>query len=527
MVCCLALLLVVAPGVARAEAPPPELIAPADDARFAEGSSPPVLEWSPVAGALSYEYEIGLDPEFAVTSGPLPAPGTAVDLGGLVDDALWQELRFTAYWRARAVAADGVAGAWSAVRSFHKSQLAPPALRLPEDARRYTSGDGLPRFTWEAVSGAVGYQVAFALDAEFVELLGIVETGAEPALDLGGADSAAWDAYSGVLYWRVAARDMEGVPGPWSEGRWFAKSTLEAPELVSPKDGEVFAPRSTPMVFRWKAVAGATSWELELAAEESFSAPLGSAVVDEPQLSLQEIDPEAWNYAWGTLWWRVSGITPEGVPGPWSAPRRFTKLGMNRFLAWGDSITAGECVENGYCEIILPQLEALFPGATIANRGIPGAKSGEGEERMEEMLLDVCPEFVLIQFGDNDCVDSGNCDPPFQCDVDLHMRAMAEICLSYGVTPIISTLVPINPISDFAWAQETASEWSARIREVADELGLPYADLEDCFFAWEGELEDLYCYNDIPSQIDWVHPNETGYGIMSDCFVDALMRLER
>jgi len=501
------------------------LRAPVNDARFAAVDAPVHFSWTAVAGAARYEWELALDEQFTLSTGPMSIDGPETDLGSLLDPAMWEGLSVSLYWRARAVDEDGAAGGWPLPWIFHKSLLEPPEPRTPADGERFSAGASLPRFSWSIAAGAVDYQLGFALDEEFTEPLGVTNTGrSAPYLDLQHIHSPEWDAYEGTLYWRVAGVATDGVPGPWSTAWMFSKTNIAAPELIAPLANAIFAPESPPFDFLWDGGGPAgSSWQFQIADTSDFARVLGDAIVAEPSLRLSEIvEDEEWWTVFGTYWWRVALLPPDAAPSPWSESRRFSKMGRHRFLAWGDSITAGECVDNGYCDIIITDLAARYDGAVIVNEGIPGAKSWEGAAYIEDRLLAACPHYVLIQFGDNDTVDPFNCVPSFECNVDGHMAEMAEVCREFGCIPVISTLVPINPISQFANAQATASMWSALIRDTCAQLDVAVADTEEWFFGYSGYQPDLYCYAGDEEIIDWVHPNETGYRIMSDCFLSAL-----
>ncbi len=90
--------------------PGPNLLSPANGARFAAGSSVG-FDWSDVAAAASYTIEIDSSSSIAA---PLTATQTVVTsqatFSGLPRQRLW--------WRVRANSASGAAGAWSAVREF-------------------------------------------------------------------------------------------------------------------------------------------------------------------------------------------------------------------------------------------------------------------------------------------------------------------------------------------------------------------------------------------------------------------------
>jgi hypothetical protein len=90
--------------------PAPSLVSPANDARFAPGTTV-TFDWTDVAGAASYTIQIDDSDQFTA---PLVASQTVtasqVTIAGLPTTRMW--------WRVRADDASGTPGAWSAVRRF-------------------------------------------------------------------------------------------------------------------------------------------------------------------------------------------------------------------------------------------------------------------------------------------------------------------------------------------------------------------------------------------------------------------------
>ena len=88
----------------------PALVSPSSDARFTRGSTLS-FDWSDVSGAASYTIQIGSKDNFP---SPLVASRSVttsqVSISSLPTMTMW--------WRVRAIASDGTAGAWSAVRRF-------------------------------------------------------------------------------------------------------------------------------------------------------------------------------------------------------------------------------------------------------------------------------------------------------------------------------------------------------------------------------------------------------------------------
>jgi len=101
--------LTVNPSGGAGTLPAPTLLTPAADARFNAGASI-VFDWGDVAGASTYVIQIDNDSTFAS-----PIVNTSVAVSTFTTSTL-PATRM--WWRVRAVAASGAAGAWSSTRRF-------------------------------------------------------------------------------------------------------------------------------------------------------------------------------------------------------------------------------------------------------------------------------------------------------------------------------------------------------------------------------------------------------------------------
>ena len=133
---------------------------------------------------------------------------------------------------------------------------------------------------------------------------------------------------SGSLYWRARAFDSEFVAGPWSATATISitgtvapppppppPAGLPAPTLSSPASGgRVNAGQS--VTFKWGAVAGAASYQLQVDDSSSFTVPLkvSQTVVGATQSTVSGL-------ARAKLSWRVRAVDSAGSPGAWSSTR--------------------------------------------------------------------------------------------------------------------------------------------------------------------------------------------------------------
>ena len=162
------------------------------------GELPPVLTWSAVPGALSYDIHIdeadGDANDFNVAS----AAGTFTRFFGLGT--------FKYKVRANFASSSGtVASAYSAPRDFTRV-LSPP------DGRRVTRSKGRLYFGWNSAAAAKSYKVEVSTTDSFSRTVESVTTN-----NTSWAPSLSSDAYrgSGPLYWRVASVDDGGNVGAY------------------------------------------------------------------------------------------------------------------------------------------------------------------------------------------------------------------------------------------------------------------------------------------------------------------------
>jgi hypothetical protein len=100
-----------------------------------------------------------------------------------------------------------------------------------------------------------------------------------------------------------------------------AHAALRAPTPLEPAAGATV--EALP-AFAWSAVAGAASYEFQLAADQNFNAPVlgrgeGQFSTRNTRATVKKTVPN------GTYWWRVRSATQAGDTSPWSGPRSLRK----------------------------------------------------------------------------------------------------------------------------------------------------------------------------------------------------------
>ena len=253
----------------------PTLIAPLH--RSALNNPAPLFEWELVSGSIGYAIQIDNNstfdsPEQAATPGSASYPAAPLAEGAY-------------FWRVRAFNVDGKASPWSAVWKFTIDLHAPepPRLRHPGDAAH--TPDTTPDFRWTGVHGASQYRLQLAVTSDL----------AAPLLDATTTREhyTAPDALPyGIYYWWAQAGD---AAGNW--GNWSAVSSFTLTPLKSPHNGS--STTNTTPVLRWTKVKGATSYQVQMAADAAFN----TLVIDEA-VTVPHYQPPA-PLAYGLYYWRV------------------------------------------------------------------------------------------------------------------------------------------------------------------------------------------------------------------------------
>jgi len=204
--------------------------------------------------------------------------------------------------------------------TFNDSLTSPISLTSPSDG---TSGIGTiinheindVTLDWEVLPGATHYRWQLDYDNDFSSLPPEFE-------DDSGATSSRLPPLKPTTeyYWRVRA--TEPVLSPWSP-KWSFTTCLGAdsmaPELISPNAGA--SDSKIKPIFQWSAVVGAQKYELLVATDALFTAPVIAKVGDSalPATAWQcdiKLDHDT------TYYWKVRAIG-SGTYSAWSAVSAF------------------------------------------------------------------------------------------------------------------------------------------------------------------------------------------------------------
>jgi len=203
-------------------------------------------------------------------------------------------------------------------------------------------------------------------------------------------------------------------------------------------------------------------------------------------------------------------------------------LAVTRFLAFGDSITAGENgtvlnvpvpqfvdLANSYPVVLKSMLEERYTtqSFTVVMSGVPSETAVEGAARIAGALDAARPDALLLLEGVNDCVNHQPCIPSVIADA---LRQDIVQARARNVTPFVSTLLPV----DGTGSRGSTYQWPL-IPSVNDAIRLMVAGegaiLVDNWAAFQGhDKAGDYLAS------DGLHPSPAGNRAMAQAFLDAI-----
>jgi hypothetical protein len=293
--------------------PAPGLLSPGTNATTADQT--PTLSWTSVTGAFSYNIQVcsvaNCSPRGFVENGT--SATTTYDITTTLTPGR------SYYWRVQTVNSFHVAGPFSRALRFI-IRTAPPILRAP--GYESTNPNLTPTLIWLAYPGAT-YDLEIDTQFDFGSGSKMVENGLTTPYftlpTLGDQDT---------YYWHVRAIDGTAFPGTteFSPTWQFTVAPFGlpvAPPLISPYNGAT-VPNLTPTL-TWGTPSNPTgapfTYELQYATNSRFNQNL-----------VTKKDIATTDYTFGsadledgrTYYWRVRTVNSAGVPGRFSAVRRFT-----------------------------------------------------------------------------------------------------------------------------------------------------------------------------------------------------------
>lgn len=212
---------------------------------------------------------------------------------------------------------------------------------------------------------------------------------------------------------------------------------------------------------------------------------------------------------------------------------------LTRYLAFGDSITAGEdgnttltsfslehFVRFNYPTVILrgreypTVLQGLLTARyttqqpTVRNEGVPGeyAAASATLNRFIGLVSSRAYDAVLLMEGANDILGGTGGNPNGVVPAITNFRRMIAEARSRGVRVFLATIPPANPAGvRGATRYQAVPMLNAEIRALAVAEGVPLVDVFDAF---NGDFALL--------SVDGLHPNADGFARIASKFYDVV-----
>ena len=210
---------------------------------------------------------------------------------------------------------------------------------------------------------------------------------------------------------------------------------------------------------------------------------------------------------------------------------RAPQLQRVRFMAFGDSMTAGEVTFPGSTalglksgkQVVVP--EAAYPTVlqrllrtrysfqadqlSVANQGLGGEKAANARARFFSAMDSVRPDVVLLWHGHNDI--PGGLDG-FASTAAAEVRIMAVEAARRGARVFIATPLPGRPGGNRTIGEFFLIDYANRMRDLAAREGAVLVDLYNLL------RPDVNRY----IGVDGLHPNEAGYARIAELWFNAI-----
>jgi lysophospholipase L1-like esterase len=213
---------------------------------------------------------------------------------------------------------------------------------------------------------------------------------------------------------------------------------------------------------------------------------------------------------------------------------KLAQLSKTRYLAFGDSITAGEVTfpvgSTSFQSAGLINKQVIIPGVAypavlertlvgryaaqaasivVVNAGSGGEKTINARNRFFQALSANQPEVVLLMHGHNDI--PGGLDGAAS-GAASELRIMASEARNRGMRVFIATLAPPRPNGNRTIEQIFIDDYNNRMRALAAGEGAVLVDV------YSALLPEVTRY----IGVDGLHPTEFGYAKIADTFFQAI-----
>ena len=207
------------------------------------------------------------------------------------------------------------------------------------------------------------------------------------------------------------------------------------------------------------------------------------------------------------------------VLGPWT-------LSVTTFLAFGDSLTAGEVAApvirtvlepaSSYPSQLQRTLQARYGAQQIrvVNAGVPGEQASGAVGRFRTELLEHRPDVVLLMEGTNDLSVTGGSDAE---SAAAALESMAAAALAADVDMLLMTIPPQRDRAEAPLVEP----FNRRIRSIARQAGVVLVDIHDVLLRGRcSGAGPIPCIGR-----DGLHPTAEGYRLIAEELAGVIRNL--
>jgi lysophospholipase L1-like esterase len=369
----------------------------------------------------------------------------------------------------------------SAIPTRGNIPLAPTGLTAVADKLEAT-------ISWNAVGGALSYNIYWSTSSNVSSQNGTKIEGVKSPYTHSGLSKET------TYYYVVTAVNGYGE----SEESDKASVMILNPVPPAPTGLKAAAGKFQATI-SWNAVVEATSYNIYWSTSSVISSQKGTKIENvKSPYTHSGLDEDTTYYYVATA---VNGYGESEDSAKASVMIVSTRKDI--FVAMGDSITAGFPLSN-YNDSYVARLSRTW-GKTAVNEGVDGTKSSYGTALIESVLNEHNPRYLTLYYGSNDLGFYDN------DTIINNLRFVIIKAKENGTNPVVATLGPF--FGQWAWRQPLAIELNKKIRKMAAEEGVAYADLEA---ALNG--------NSAYINADGMHPNSAGHAIIANTFYSARPR---
>jgi len=261
------------------------------DSQIVENSDSVSLQWGLYEGASQYKVQVAGASSFTNILYETTTSTNQFDLTGLDVGSY--------FWRIQAIDNEEREGAWSESIAFLIQAPQTPELQMPSFGT-VIRDTATPTLSWSAVESAASYQIQIAPNIDFsssiIDEMPTSENFATSTLSAGN------------YFWRVRSIDGVGHESEFSSTNSFVVEGPLPPEGITSEwssNGDQY-----DVTINWQAAEHASSYELQTAADSSFTSGVTNTSVASESANT--------SLAVGEYFTRVRSINSGGIVGDWS-----------------------------------------------------------------------------------------------------------------------------------------------------------------------------------------------------------------